>query len=99
MALFGSAAPQQNAVQASQARQQIQDQIAQELAVANASELVNKLTDNCFASCIANPGPSFSAQEDTCVNQCLEKYMRSWNVISRTYVARIQKASSSGELN
>ena len=95
MALFGTPSTATgntpNAVQSQQLKQQIQDQISQELAVANATELVNKITENCFEKCISNPGPMMNGQEDGCVNQCLEKYMRSWNVISKSYITRIQQ--------
>lgn len=88
MALFGSnPAP----LLAQDVKTQLQDQIKQELAVANATELVNKITQNCFDKCILQPQDQITPQQSGCVNQCLEKYMRSWNVISKTYIARIQK--------
>lgn len=34
---------------------QLKQQIAQELAVANATELVNKMTENCFEQCQRAP--------------------------------------------
>lgn len=89
MALFGgsSAAP----LLADKVKTQLQEQIGQELAVANATELVNKITQNCFDKCILQPQDQITPQQDGCINQCLEKYMRSWNVISKTYISRIQK--------
>ncbi|ODV80611.1 mitochondrial import inner membrane translocase subunit TIM13, partial [Suhomyces tanzawaensis NRRL Y-17324] len=83
-----------NTVRSQQVKQEIQDQITQELAVANASELVNKITENCFQKCIAQPSSALTGAEDYCVNQCLEKYMRSWNVISKAYITRIQQSSN-----
>lgn len=35
----------------SQVKDQLKAQIGQELAIANATELVNKITENCFAQC------------------------------------------------
>ncbi|SCU85805.1 LADA_0D09824g1_1 [Lachancea dasiensis] len=99
--IFGGAAPsQQQTAPASTAKavnvkEQLKTQIAQELAVANASELVNKVTENCFEKCLTSP---YSSGEEGCVDQCLAKYMRSWNVVSKAYVARIQQASTSGEI-
>ncbi|ODV93034.1 hypothetical protein PACTADRAFT_46384 [Pachysolen tannophilus NRRL Y-2460] len=81
-----------------QLKEKLQNQITQELAVVNATELVNKLTENCFAKCIQQPAASLTSVDDLCVNQCSEKYMRAWNVISKAYITRIQQASSSGEL-
>lgn len=82
------------AVLASSLQQEIKDSIAQELALANATELVSKITENCFDKCIQQPGPSLNPTEDGCVTQCLEKYMRSWNVISKSYINRIQESGS-----
>lgn len=89
MALFGgsAAAP----LLSDKIKTQLQEQISQELAVANATELVNKITQNCFDKCILQPQDQITPQQDGCINQCLEKYMRSWNVISKTYISRIQK--------
>lgn len=94
MALFGSASSQAASLQSQQIKAQLQDQISQELAVANATELVNKITQNCFDKCIFQPQDSITPQQDGCINQCLEKYMRSWNVISKTYISRIQSEKS-----
>ncbi|CAB4255762.1 similar to Saccharomyces cerevisiae YGR181W TIM13 Mitochondrial intermembrane space protein [Maudiozyma barnettii] len=77
------------------ASQRIKAQIQQELAVANATELVNNVSKNCFEKCLMAP---YSQSNDPCIDQCLAKYMRSWNVISKTYVARIQNASTAGEI-
>ncbi|CCC67246.1 hypothetical protein NCAS_0A06880 [Naumovozyma castellii] len=73
----------------------LKTQIAQELAVANATELVSKLTENCFEKCLTAP---YSTNNEACVDQCLTKYMKSWNAVSKAYVARIQEASTSGEI-
>ncbi|KAG0685651.1 protein translocase subunit [Kluyveromyces marxianus] len=74
---------------------QLKSQISQELAVANATELVNKVTENCFEKCLNAP---YTTTQDNCVDQCLAKYMRSWNAISKAYIARIQQASVNGEI-
>ncbi|ODV59621.1 protein translocase subunit TIM13 ASCRUDRAFT_76981 [Ascoidea rubescens DSM 1968] len=67
-------------------KRKLKEQISQELAVENATLLVEKISNNCFEKC--------PMADDLCVNQCLEKYMRSWNIISKTYISRIQKASN-----
>lgn len=92
MALFGSTKPEAAAAapDSSNIKLQIQELISQELAVANATELVNNITQNCFDKCISQPGASLSNSDEGCLTQCLEKYMRSWNVISKTYIGRIQ---------
>lgn len=83
-----------NGGRSQQLKEKLQNDIAQELAVVQATELVNKLTENCFAKCIQQPQGSVSSVEDVCISQCSEKYMRAWNVISRSYIGRIQQASN-----
>lgn len=97
MGLFGGSKPETTGTpvtgvdtNSTMLKQQIQDQITQELAVVNATELVNKITENCFDKCIDYPQSSITPPQDQCINQCLQKYMRSWNQISKTYVNRIQ---------
>ncbi|CCJ29601.1 unnamed protein product, partial [Pneumocystis jirovecii] len=37
------------------------------------------------------PGNRFESTEHTCVSKCIARYMDAWNIVSRTYIARIQK--------
>ena len=74
-----------------QIKQDLQNQISQELAAANATELVRTITENCFDKCILIPKDTLSPTELQCISQCREKYMRSWNVISKAYIGRIQQ--------
>ncbi|EDO15772.1 hypothetical protein Kpol_478p7 [Vanderwaltozyma polyspora DSM 70294] len=99
--IFGGGSPsQQNTAipstsGSSSVTAKLKEQIAQELAVANATELVNKTTENCFEKCLTSP---YSNTNEACIDQCLAKYMRSWNIVSKAYIARIQQASTSGEI-
>ncbi|EPX70739.1 TIM22 inner membrane protein import complex subunit Tim13 [Schizosaccharomyces octosporus yFS286] len=65
-------------------------QIRQELAVAQAGELISKINESCFDKCVPQPGSSFSDNEKGCVSKCMERYMDAWNVVSRTYISRMQ---------
>ncbi|KEQ89711.1 hypothetical protein M438DRAFT_242072, partial [Aureobasidium pullulans EXF-150] len=73
----------------------IKQQVAQEAAVANARQLVEKLNEHCFERCIPKPGSSLSSGESTCYSQCMEKYMSAWNVVSKQYINRIQREAGS----
>ena len=57
-----------------------------------------KLNMHCFDKCIPTPGSSLSKKEETCFTQCMEKYMATWNTVSRQYVSRIQKAQGGGDI-
>ncbi|KAK9473340.1 TIM13 mitochondrial intermembrane space protein-like protein [Dipodascopsis tothii] len=95
--LFGGssapAAPANPAV--AEAKAKLQAQIAQSLAVANARELVEKITSNCFSKCVPQPGPQLTAAESDCLAKCADKYMVSWNLVSKAYISRIQQAGGS----
>ncbi|KAJ5702980.1 hypothetical protein N7488_010528 [Penicillium malachiteum] len=64
-------------------------QVQQEAAMTNARALINKINENCFQACVPTPGSSMSAQENTCLSSCMDKYISMWNITSRTYINRL----------
>ncbi|KAF5290294.1 hypothetical protein FQR65_LT11628 [Abscondita terminalis] len=70
---------------------ELMDQVKQQIAVANAQELLTKMTEKCFKKCINKPGTSLDNSEQKCIAMCMDRYMDSWNLVSRTYGVRIQK--------
>ncbi|EMC98869.1 hypothetical protein BAUCODRAFT_382689 [Baudoinia panamericana UAMH 10762] len=76
------------------AKQQIMDQVRQQAAISNARALIEKVNEHCFERCVPKPGTSLSSTESTCYTHCMEKYMASWNIVSRQYLAQIQKGVS-----
>ncbi|KAF2717318.1 hypothetical protein K431DRAFT_233352 [Polychaeton citri CBS 116435] len=73
------------------AKTQVMDQVRQQAALSNARLLVEKLNEHCFERCIPKPGPSMSSSESTCYTACMEKYMGTWNVVSKQYLGHVQK--------
>ncbi|KAL5604472.1 hypothetical protein BROUX41_002441 [Berkeleyomyces rouxiae] len=73
-------------------------QIQTEAQVANARTLIEKLQGSCFTSCVPTPGSSLSNGESSCMTNCMEKYMASWNIVNATYIARIKQEQTSGSL-
>ncbi|KAF8240679.1 hypothetical protein L208DRAFT_1384103 [Tricholoma matsutake] len=65
--------------------------VRQEIALANAQELMNKASDRCFLKCVTKPGSSLSSSEQTCLSRCMDRYMEAFNIVSRTYIARISR--------
>ena len=55
-----------------------------------------KVNEHCFEKCIPKPGSSLSSGDTTCLTQCMEKYMATWNTVSRQYINRIQQESGKG---
>ncbi|KAK9240132.1 Tim10/DDP family zinc finger-domain-containing protein [Lipomyces kononenkoae] len=74
-------------------KENLQAQILQEIALSNATELISKISNNCYEKCILTPGSSLSAADTACLDQCSEKYIQAWNIISRRYLARVQSDS------
>ncbi len=48
----------------------------------------------CFDRCIPKPGSSLAKGEETCVTQCMEKYMAAWNTVSKAYIDRVKRESA-----
>ncbi|WVQ78925.1 mitochondrial import inner membrane translocase subunit TIM13 [Cryptococcus sp. DSM 104549] len=86
--LFGSGAP---SADMNARKEQVKQQIQQELAVANAQQLINKINENCFAKCIKPPSASLTSSQESCLSQCMTLYMAAFDQVSRSYVARISK--------
>lgn len=72
-------------------KDELMEQVKQQIAIANIQELVTKMTEKCFRKCISTPGKSLDSSEQKCVAMCMDRYMDTWNVVSRAYTARIER--------
>ncbi|KAE8144112.1 Tim10/DDP family zinc finger-domain-containing protein, partial [Aspergillus avenaceus] len=52
-----------------------------------------KVNEHCFDHCVPAPGSTMTSKEETCLSQCMEKYISLWNTASRTYIARVSQES------
>lgn len=71
--------------------EEIMDQIRQQLAIANAQLVIQKMTEKCFAKCISKPGSSLDNSEQKCVAMCMDRYMDSHSVVSTAYLNRLRQ--------
>ncbi|XP_041040855.1 mitochondrial import inner membrane translocase subunit Tim13-A-like [Carcharodon carcharias] len=69
----------------------IMEQVKLQIAVANAQELLQRMTDKCFRKWISKPGSSLDNSEQKCIAMCMVRYMDAWNTVSRTYNAKLQR--------
>ncbi|KAI0709840.1 Tim10/DDP family zinc finger-domain-containing protein [Earliella scabrosa] len=69
----------------------IKNSIRNEVALQNAQELMNKVSDKCYVKCVPKPGTSLSSSEERCLSQCMDRYLEAFDIISRTYVARLKR--------
>jgi len=67
------------------------DQVKQQIALVNAQELLTKMTEKCFQKCVTRPGGSLDGGEQKCLAMCMDRYMDSWNVVSRAYGNRLNQ--------
>ncbi|CAG8951693.1 hypothetical protein HYFRA_00005493 [Hymenoscyphus fraxineus] len=74
----------------------VMNQVRHEAAMTNARQLIEKVNQHCFERCVPKPGASLSSGETQCYTQCMEKYMAAWNIVSTTYIKRIQQESAKG---
>ncbi|XP_046737871.1 mitochondrial import inner membrane translocase subunit Tim13 [Diprion similis] len=72
-------------------KDELMEQVQQQIAVANAQELLTKMTEKCFKKCIQKPGTSLDSSEQKCVAMCMDRYMDSWNLVSKAYSSRLQR--------
>lgn len=72
-------------------KEELIDQVKQQLAMANAQELLTKMSEKCFKKCITKPGSSLDSSEQKCIAMCMDRYMDAWNLVSRTYSSRLQR--------
>ncbi|KXS11767.1 hypothetical protein M427DRAFT_60216 [Gonapodya prolifera JEL478] len=71
--------------------QAIQEQVRQEVAVANFQDLLQRINTKCFAKCITKPGPRLDGSEEVCLSRCTERYIEAWNVVSSTLKRRMER--------
>ncbi|TFK40072.1 Tim10/DDP family zinc finger-domain-containing protein [Crucibulum laeve] len=78
-------------------KESMMNSVRQEIALANAQELMNKTNEKCFAKCITKPSASLSNSEQICLSRCLDRYLEAFNIVSRAYVTRISKERLEGQ--
>lgn len=75
-------------------QRQAMEQVRSEIAVANAQELLQRISKNCFKKCINKPGTQLDSSEQKCIAMCMDRYMDSWNTVSKVYSERITRERS-----
>merc|ERR1712043_56797 len=76
-----------------QQKEELMKTVQTQVALANMQELLTKITDKCFKKCIASPGSSLAGSDQKCLAMCMDRYMDTFNLVSKAYVQRIQQES------
>lgn len=77
-----------------QKKESIISQVKKEMALANATQLLEKINSNCYDKCVPKPGSRLDSNEEKCLGNCADKYMNSYNIVSRSLIGRLQKESN-----
>uniref|UniRef100_A0A0K8TNX7 Mitochondrial import inner membrane translocase subunit n=1 Tax=Tabanus bromius TaxID=304241 RepID=A0A0K8TNX7_TABBR len=75
-------------------KDEVMDQVKQQIAIANAQLLLTKMTEKCFKKCVGKPGTVLDNSEQKCIAMCMDRFMDSWKVVSHTYNNRLQRERS-----
>ncbi|KAF7408137.1 hypothetical protein HZH68_002976 [Vespula germanica] len=72
-------------------KSEIMEQVKQQIAVANAQELLTKMIEKCFKKCVIKPGTSLDSTEQKCVAMCMDRYMDAFHLVFKAYSNRLQR--------
>ncbi|XP_018006882.1 mitochondrial import inner membrane translocase subunit Tim13 [Hyalella azteca] len=75
-------------------KEALMTQVKQQMMLLNTQELLSNVIDQCFTRCIPKPGSSLDNSEQKCLAMCMDRFMDSWNLVSRTYGARLSLEKS-----
>lgn len=70
--------------------QEMKKQISAEVAVATVRELVEDVTERCYSLCIKKPGAALDNYEQRCLGNCMDRFIDSYNLVSRTFMSKIE---------
>ncbi|RKP14092.1 Tim10/DDP family zinc finger protein, partial [Piptocephalis cylindrospora] len=72
-------------------KQEVMAAVRQEIQMANAQELMNKMNERCFDRCVTKPGTKLENGEQVCISRCMDRYMEAWNIVARAYTQDFQR--------
>lgn len=76
--------------------QEVKKQIETEMAAATLQELVEDMTEKCFNICVKKPGSTLDNYEQRCLGNCMDRFIDSYNVVTKAYTARIASHMNQG---
>ncbi|XP_040576393.1 mitochondrial import inner membrane translocase subunit Tim13 [Lepeophtheirus salmonis] len=77
-----------------QQKSEIMQSVKTQAALANMQMLLTQVTDKCFPKCISSPSTSLSSSEQKCLSMCMDRFMDSFNVVSRAYTNKLKNEAS-----
>lgn len=72
----------------------LKKKLQQEIAAATFQELVEDMSEKCFAMCIKKPGSSLDNNDKRCISNCMDRFIDSYNVVSKVFLSRVSNEMS-----
>ncbi|KAJ2159683.1 protein translocase subunit [Coemansia sp. RSA 552] len=91
MSSFGFGSSPATSTDAAPSKEEVMNQVRSEMAVANAQALIGNINRHCFKLCVQNPAASLSSSEEASLSRCVDKYLSSWDTVSRAYMTHLQQ--------
>lgn len=70
--------------------EELKKQISTDVAVSMVSQLVEDVTERCYSLCIKKPGTALDNYEQRCLSNCMDRFIDSYNIVSRTLMSKIE---------
>ncbi|XP_025405313.1 mitochondrial import inner membrane translocase subunit Tim13 [Sipha flava] len=65
------------------------DKLKQQVALENIELLLTKMSRLCFNKCVIKPGSSLDSSEQKCVSMCMDRYMETVSLVSKSFGERL----------
>ncbi|XP_062580442.1 mitochondrial import inner membrane translocase subunit Tim13-like [Saccostrea cucullata] len=75
-------------------REDYMNEVKQQIAIANAQELLQKMSEKCFKKCVTKPGTSLSSSENKCLAMCMDRYIDTQTLVAKAFSNRLQQEMS-----
>ncbi|XP_050521227.1 mitochondrial import inner membrane translocase subunit Tim13-like [Daktulosphaira vitifoliae] len=68
---------------------EIVDKLKQQIALENIELLLTKMSRLCFNKCVSKPASSLDSSEQKCVTMCMDRYMETVSLVSKSFGERL----------
>ncbi|CAH1723783.1 mitochondrial import inner membrane translocase subunit Tim13-like [Aphis gossypii] len=74
-------------------QEELVEKLKHQVALENIEQLLMKMSRLCFNKCIIKPGPSLDSTEQKCVSMCMDRYMETVSLVSKSFGERLMAES------
>lgn len=74
--------------------EELKRQVQSEMAKLVYEELIEEMQSKCFNKCVTKPGSSLDSYEQRCLGNCMDRFIDSYNLVTKMFTSRIFKNNS-----